>query len=282
MNLIIIPVFNDWRSLNKLLFKINENLNINSLTRILVIDDCSSIKKNNEKKKLKKIKNIQVLRLNKNVGSQKAIAIALHYLNIQKIRDFDYVTIMDGDGEDNPSDIKQMINEAKNQKDSIIVSCRRGRSEGFFIQLCYKIHLVLTFFLTGHWITFGNFSCFFHKNIKKILSDNSIWHAFSSAVAKNVKIKRVYARRAKRFYGKTKVNFLFFLGHSIRIIGVFYKRVLMFSVIYSFLISIFFEKYASILYATVFLGNILILWVMSKNHLKNNNFIKFIENKKRI
>ena len=45
MNLIIIPVFNDWRSLNKLLFKINENLNINSLTRILVIDDCSSIKK---------------------------------------------------------------------------------------------------------------------------------------------------------------------------------------------------------------------------------------------
>ena len=82
MNLIIIPVYNDWKSLNKLLFKINRSLDKKGLFRILIIDDFSTIKMSIKKDKLNKIKNIEVLRLNQNVGSQKAIAIGLHYLNL--------------------------------------------------------------------------------------------------------------------------------------------------------------------------------------------------------
>ena len=44
MNLIIIPVFNDWRSLNKLLLEINKNSNHKNFTQILIIDDNSTIK----------------------------------------------------------------------------------------------------------------------------------------------------------------------------------------------------------------------------------------------
>jgi polyisoprenyl-phosphate glycosyltransferase len=271
MNLIIIPVYNDWKSLNKLLDKINKNLDRDSLSKILIIDDFSSIKMDIKKKKFNKIKKIEVLRLNENVGSQKAIAAGLHFLNnIKKKKDFDYVTIMDGDGEDNPKAIKNMIQLAKKQKNYVIVSCRKDRNENLIIKYLYKIHLTLTFFLTGNWISFGNFSCFYHKNLKKILSDNSIWHAYSAAIMKNTAIKRVYGTRPKRFYGSSQVRLLFLVAHSIRIIGVFYKRVLSVSLFSLFLIKIFVQQYSLIFYSIIFLLNVLILLVMHDSKVKPN------------
>ena len=234
MNFIIIPVFNDWKSLNKLLFEINENANTDNSTRVLVIDDFSSTKKSIEKKKLKKIKIIQVLRLNKNVGSQKAINIGLKYL--KTINKNFYVTIMDGDGEDSSLEIKKMLNTAKKNKNSIVVSSRKGRNESLFIQSCYKIHLFLCFLFTGHWISFGNFSCFHSKNLVKILSDNSTWYAFSSGVVKNSNFIKVFAQRQKRYFDQSKMNFIGLADHSLRVISVFYKRVMIFSLIYFIII----------------------------------------------
>ena len=52
-----------------------------------------------------------MLSLNKNLGSQKSIAIGLKYLENKKISQI--ITIMDSDGEDDPSKINEMINEAK-------------------------------------------------------------------------------------------------------------------------------------------------------------------------
>ena len=94
-----------------------------------------------KKDKLNKIKNIEVLRLNQNVGSQKAIAIGLHYLNLKKIRNFSYITVMDGDGEDNPLEIKRMTKLAKKYKNYVVVSCRRDRNENLIIK-----------YLMRHWI----------------------------------------------------------------------------------------------------------------------------------
>jgi hypothetical protein len=270
MNLIIIPVYNDWKSLNKLLFKINRSLDKKGLFRILIIDDFSTIKMSIKKDKLNKIKNIEVLRLNQNVGSQKAIAIGLHYLNLKKIRNFSYITVMDGDGEDNPLEIKRMTKLAKKYKNYVVVSCRKDRNENLIIKYLYKVHLLLTSLLTGNWMSFGNFSCFFHGNLKRILSDNSIWHAYSSAIKKNTNIKRLYATRSKRFYGKSQVKFLFLVAHSIRIIGVFYKRVMLFSLLYLILIKILLQQYNLLFYLIIFLINILILLVMKKSKVNFN------------
>ena len=81
-HVIVIPVFNDWRSLSKLLIKINflfKKTNKIS-TEILILDDNSSEKISIDFKKLKFLKRIQVLRLKENLGSQKTIAIGLDYL----------------------------------------------------------------------------------------------------------------------------------------------------------------------------------------------------------
>lgn len=270
MNLILIPVYNDWKSLNKLLLKINQTFSKKFLTRVLIVDDFSTVKMSLNKKKFNKIKKIEVLRLNENVGSQKAIAIGLNYLNKKK-RDFEYITIMDGDGEDDPTTLKLMFRSAKKYKNSIIVSCRKDRNENIFIKFSYKIHLILTSLFTGHWMSFGNYSCLFYKNLNRLLSDNSIWHAYSAAVKKNTNIHRVYAVRAKRFFGESQVNFLFLVTHSLRIMGVFYKRVFFYSLIYLTLINFFLEDFNIVLSIIVLLFNLLILIALSSSKLKNNS-----------
>ncbi len=73
MIIILIPVYNDWASLNKLLKLIDITIATKIFTKVLIIDDCSTIKFNLKKEKLKKINNIEILKLNKNLGSQKAI-----------------------------------------------------------------------------------------------------------------------------------------------------------------------------------------------------------------
>ena len=276
MHIIVIPVFDDWKSLNKLLLKIDAVLNAKELVKILIINDCSKKKPYLNLKKSNNIKEIKILELTKNLGSQKAITVALNYL--KKIKSSFYVTIMDSDGEDNPEHIKNMIYLAKKNKDSVIVSCRKDREENLVIKICYKIHLILTFFLTARWISFGNFSSFHSKNLKKILSDNSAWLAYSAAVMKNVNIKKTYSTRLKRFYGKSKVSVLFLIKHSIKIIGVFYKRVLFFSLFYLLLANELFKSYDSLFLIFIFTINIvIILNIYKKNKDKEINFIKNIK-----
>ena len=119
MNTIVIPVYNDWKSLNRLLIKINDKIKQVNSVKILVVDDFSKVKCFLNKKKFNKLKEIKILRLNQNLGSQKAIAIGLEYL--KKLNKNFYITVMDGDGEDDPSKIDEMVNTAKKYKNYIIV-----------------------------------------------------------------------------------------------------------------------------------------------------------------
>lgn len=276
MNLILIPVYNDWKSLNKLLSLINKKTKKKNSTQLLIIDDHSSKKMTFQTKKFYNIKKIDVLRLNENIGSQKAIAVGLKYLNQSRKRDYNYISIMDGDGEDNPENLNSMLNIAKNNKNSVIVSCRKDRNENLLIKLGYKIHLILTFLFTFNWMSFGNFSCFYYKNLKKIFTNRSAWHAYSASIKKNTRIKRVYAVRSKRFYGNSKVNLKFLISHSLRIIGVFYIRVFLLSVFYMYIISNIFHKNLYFLNILIIIFNFFILSSIFTNDLKENTFFKRI------
>ena len=277
MHIIVIPVYNDWKSLNKLLHEVNSRCNTKELIKILIVDDFSNKKPLLSLKELNKIKEIKILKLTKNLGSQKAITIALNYL--RKIESSFYVTIMDSDGEDDPGHVEEMLSLAKKNKTKVVVSCRKSRKENLLIKICHKIHLILTFFFTAKWISFGNFSSFHSKNIIKILHDNSSWHAYSAAIIKNTSIKRTYSPRLERYYDKSKVSFLFLITHSIKIMGVFYNRIFLFSLFYAFLINKLFKEFNFLILVLIFTINILIFSVIAKNYAhKHTNFLTFIKN----
>jgi hypothetical protein len=274
-NVIIIPIYNDWKSLNKLLAEINATLDDSDLYRILIIDDCSTqaidIKTNN----LDKIKEIKILSLNQNLGSQKSICVGLNYL--KRLNKNFYITVMDGDGEDNPSEIKGMFSMAQKNLDCVVTSHRIDRKENFLIKFSYKLHLIISFIFTFHWISFGNFTCFNSNNLKK-LNLNDVWYAHSAAVIRNCKIKKIYSSRQKRYFESSKVNFIKLIEHSLRIISVFYNKVVINSLLLVFIFQIFNSKLIFIMYALILFLNLLLLFTKIKNYKKPSlNLSSFIK-----
>jgi polyisoprenyl-phosphate glycosyltransferase len=269
-HVILIPVYNDWKSLNKLLTEIDRCLaGDNSLeTEILVINDKSTQKTYIEDRKYSSLKKIQILTLKKNLGSQKCIAIGLKYLKKSKINCV--ITVMDADGEDNPLQIKEMLNSALKYEDYIITSNRKKREESLLIIFFYKIHLIVSFLFTFKWISFGNFTTFNSKNLESLLSNNSSWYAHSSSVLKNCKIKRLYAKREKRYFDKSKLSLLSLIEHSLRVNSIFFTRIFSISILYTtfiFSLNFYFLNYLIILPILMF--NIFLIFIKIKHYIKD-------------
>ena len=178
---------------------------------------------------------------------------------------------MDGDGEDNPYEIKKMLNKALKYENFVITSNRKKRRESMLVVMLYRIHLIISFLFTFKWISFGNFTTFSSKNLVKLLSNNSSWYAHSSSVLKNCRIKRLYAKREKRYFDKSKLNMLSLMEHSLRVNVVFLPRIFIISLIYS---SVVFwaARNFNLDYLIIFLiliFNILLLFIRKKHYIKD-------------
>ncbi len=277
----LLPLYNDWKSAQKLISNINNQIRTSNLNAdILIVDDCSPNKEKLNVDNLANIKSLKIIRLNENLGSQKAIAIGLKYLEDQKIESI--ITIMDSDGEDDSTKINEMTDLANENKDFVIVSCRTKRVEGIIFTILYNIHKFLTFIFTLRWINFGNYSSFHSSNITKILKKNYAWLAYSSAVSKNCKTKRVYASRKKRFFGKSKLTSLGLLLHSLRVNLVFFPTIILTSFFYIFLIYFLsLNFFLSFVFLTLILLYLcLLIAVLMRSNLKNlEETKKFISTK---
>ena len=279
-HIILIPVYNDGKSLNKLLEKIDLHLQdiLDFETEILILNDNSSEKIAIDKKKFQNLEKINILNVKKNLGSQKIIALGLKFIKDSEQNFF--ITVIDSDGEDNPFEIKKMLETAIKNIDYVITSNRKSRKESVVIKILYKIHLILTFVFSFKWISFGNFTTFNSQNIDKILSNGNSWLAHSSAVIKNCKIKRLYAKREKRYFDKSKLSLINLIEHSLRINAVFSERVKITSLFYITILylnfSITFLSLFIIMNLVIF--NILIIFIKYRHSLnefkQSSNLIK--------
>ena len=156
----LLPVYNDWESTKILLSQKEKYLkNIKNNYKFLIINDNSSEKIEYNFKNKKFFKEIKILNLNKNIGSQKSIATGLKYLSKNHKNKNEKFIIMDSDGEDDPKKIKEIIKLVeKNKKLQIITMNRTIRKESLFFSILYEIHLIITFLITFNYIRFGNFS----------------------------------------------------------------------------------------------------------------------------
>jgi len=241
--IILIPVFNDWESLVKLLNEINSSIqNIRNYEfSCIVINDSSTVKQPHIFKPTN-IKSLNIINMKKNRGHARCNAFGVRYIN--KNENFDYVILMDGDGEDRPQEIKDLINEISIHPETSVVAKRIKRSEGPIFQLMYQIHKLVTYIFTGKKVNFGNYSCLTKQDIETLSDKASLWSSYSGSVKKNInKLNEINSIRGMRYFGPSKMS-LFNLGiHSFSIIAVFKYQVFLrssfFIIILSFLNNFF-------------------------------------------
>ena len=269
--IILIPVFNDWDSLIKLINEINDNIKDykNYNFECIIVNDASLL---NQPKLIKpnNFQSLQVLNMKKNRGHARCNAFGIRY--VFKNKEFDYLILMDGDGEDRPVEIKSLINQTIKKPNISVVAKRIKRSEGLIFQSLYQIHKLITYIFTGKKINFGNYTCLTKKDISTLSSKASLWSSFSGSVKKYLNnLNEINSTRGTRYFGPSKMS-LFNLGiHSFSIIAVFKNQVFLRSsfviILLSFLNS-FIGVYSIFLQVLLVIFNLLIFLVSLRENKK--------------
>ena len=219
--IILIPVFNDWESLKKLLIGIENSIQKFPDVNIecFVVNDASTIAKPVFVKP-KKIKSLKILNMKENRGHARCNAFGIRY--ITQNEKFDYLILMDGDGEDRPSELEDLITKALENPNFSVVAKRVKRSEGLFFQSLYIMHKFITYFFTGKKINFGNYTCLTKKDAEIISSKPSLWSSYSGTVKKNLSnLLEINSIRGARYFGPSKMSLFKLIIHSFSIIAVF-------------------------------------------------------------
>ena len=283
--IILIPVYNDWESLNKLLSEINENIKFFSEINFecLIVNDASTVQPP-ELKKPGNFLSIELLNMKENRGHARCNAFGIRYV-IQN-KKFDNLILMDGDGEDRPEEIKSLIEKIKEDPSLSVVAKRVKRSEGPFFQSLYQLHKLITFIFTGKKINFGNYSILTKNDVEKLYSKASLWSSFSGSVKKNIRfLNEINSIRGFRYFGPSKMSLFKLIIHSLSIIAVFKYQVFLRSTLmlialaylnsYLGVLSIFFQ-------ISIVIFNLLIFIVSLREQEKDllNSHINLVSVKK--
>jgi hypothetical protein len=267
---ILIPVYNDWQSVFKLLDEINSLL-VDSKFQIsaIIINDASNHDRVNEDKNFENIKSIKILNMKINQGHARCIATGLKYINEKE--DFDFVIPMDGDGEDRPQEIIDFINQIKNSNNKPIVGQRIKRSENLIFKICYQIHKLITLTFTGKSIKFGNFTCLSKDTVKKMVNEKATWNSFSGSLTKVERdLISIPSTRGTRYFGPSKMSFSNLLKHSLSIISVFRNTVLIRSALFIVFYILFIKSNASLITAIPLILLLIMIYSISNLALREN------------
>ena len=267
---ILIPVYNDWQSLSQLMNEINDLLITTDFQiSIIIVNDSSNHDRLDEYKDLKNIHSIKILNMKINQGHARCIATGLKY--IYEKEDFDYIIPMDGDGEDRPEEIKEFLNQINNSNNKPIVGERIKRSENLIFKICYRIHKLITLIFTGKSIKFGNFTCLPKSVVEKMINEKATWNSFSGSLKKieNDTIS-VPSVRGKRYFGPSKMKFNDLIKHSLSIVSVFRKTVLMRSALFIVLYILLIKSNASVVTSIPLVMIIIMVYFISKLALREN------------
>tara|TARA_B100001063_G_scaffold241372_1_gene268138 strand:+ start:925 stop:1794 length:870 start_codon:yes stop_codon:yes gene_type:complete len=267
---ILIPIYNDWQSLSKLLKEIN-NLPKSSEFQIsiIVVNDASNHDREDNEETLNNIQSIKILNMKTNQGHARCIATGLKY--IYEKDDFDYVIPMDGDGEDRPEEINDFLEQIKVNTEKSIVGVRIKRSENLLFKICYQLHKLITFTFAGKTIKFGNYSCLSKATVEKMIKEKATWNSFSGALTKiENDLISIPSTRGNRYFGPSKMSFYNLIKHSLSIISVFRKTFLFRSALFIILYILLIKSNASVVTAIPLVFLLIAVYSVSNLALREN------------
>lgn len=228
--LAIIPIFNDWTSVAELVTRLDEVARTSALDlHVLLVDDGSTT---DESRKLAglhltAIRALDVLRLRRNLGHQRAIAIGLAYA--EQHVEHQPVVIMDGDGEDRPEDVPRLLAAMKmdgEDGEAVVFAERLRRSEGLRFTVLYWLYRTLHRLLTGEQVRVGNFCAIPASLLPRLVAVSQLWNHFAAAVFDSkVRRRTVPTARGRRYAGSSHLNYVDLTTHGLSAMSVFAARI---------------------------------------------------------
>jgi glycosyltransferase involved in cell wall biosynthesis len=220
---VCVPVYNDWPSVLVLLARIDAVASsLGVRMDVVLIDDGSS---EPPLEVLDAAPNslgrVSILRLRRNLGHQRAIAIGLTHLYVAASHDV--VVVMDGDGEDRPEDVPRLLERCL-EKDRlpIVFAQRAKRSGSLSFRLGYAVYKLLHRVLVGSKVEVGNFSAVPRSALARLVSVGETWNHYAAAVYHaRIPTELVPIARARRIAGESKMNLTALVSHGLSAISVF-------------------------------------------------------------
>ncbi len=237
--IIVTPVYNDWQSFDLLTKEIAELAELHDLeVRVIAVDDGSINPPKMQPTDSPCRLDIQIARLSRNLGHQRAIAVGLVLASEMKRNA--PVIVMDCDGEDQPADIPRLLAEYSKDPDKVIFARRARRSESPWFRLFYFFFKLIFRALTGRTITFGNYCLIPPVSLERIVHLQEIWNHFPAGIMRSgLPRTTIPTTRGQRYAGKSRMNFVALVLHGLSAMSVYievaYVRLIFLSLLLMFL-----------------------------------------------
>lgn len=167
-----------------------------------------------------------VIRLRRNVGHQRAIAIGLSYV-AEHFGDGQRVVVMDSDGEDTPHSITELVSALDSEQVDVVVATRRSRVETLRFRTFYLVYKWLFSLLSGRRISFGNFMAAKMPAVRRLAAMQELWtHVAACVLNSKLRVSTCALDRGPRYAGRSKMNFVGLALHGFRALMVFAEDVL--------------------------------------------------------
>jgi hypothetical protein len=219
---ILIPVYNDSRSATLLLERLSaEAARLLCRLGVLFVDDGSSVQDATALPgPTAAIPQVEVLRLRRNLGHQRAIAVGLARLAADSRPDF--VVVMDGDGEDDPATIGPLLAAAMaGDGHTAVFAQRLKRHDGIGFLAGYRLFRVLHLLLVGADVQVGNFSVLPAAVLDRVVGIAEIWNHYAAGVIHaRLPVRMVPTARSRRLAGQSKMNLPALVMHGICALSV--------------------------------------------------------------
>ena len=221
LTIICIPVYNDWESVRALIVALSTaSPGTGESFAVLLIDD-GSTEPPPDDLATEGLDQVEVLRLRRNVGHQRAIAIGLSYLH--RHRPCRTVVVMDGDGQDGAEDVPLLLKRCRENGGRTIVFARRTRrSEDLFFLAGYHAYRLIHRLLTGRRVEVGNFSAIPFALLDSLVGISELWNHYAAAVIHaRLPVESIPIPRRRRIAGETRMNTATLMIHGLSAISVY-------------------------------------------------------------
>lgn len=219
----MVPVLDDWASFATMVADLDRQFAGREIAiRLYAVDDGSLAPFTPDMLDLPPascIVRFEIIRLALNLGHQRAIAVGL--CAIADGPECDGVVVMDGDGEDRPSDIAALVAASRDNPGTIVLARRARRSEPWTFQLWYQLYRMLFYMLTGQAIRFGNFSLLPLPAVRRLVYMPELWnHLAASIMRSRLPHLEVPIARGRRFAGQSRMNLVRLIVHGLSALSV--------------------------------------------------------------